>query len=196
MARGERLPDLAVREVVPRDKHPNLRDHGMTVDRALLELVWRLAKKHGEAFVAESSLRRMYCEDTGHMPGVDTVPSALERFERQGLIAQDWLLRGGILPDGQPCKHGMRLIVPAKNRHERLAFIKRATYRNRRAGVTRKVSRPALEAVDARGGIAAAVAPLPDVRAQHEAAKRAKLDKVAELVAAGFFDAPAPKAPS
>ena len=191
-----RLPDLAVREVVPRTRHPNFRDHHMTVDRPLMDLVWSLTKRYGEAFASESGLRRMLCEDTGHMPGVDTVPCALERLEGMGLLAQDWLLKGGIMPDGEPCHAGTRLLIPARDRHERRAFILRAKRRNRRVGVKRLPDAVALATLGkARAQIALAVAPLPDTAAHFDAQRRAQLEALRALAATGAFDAPREKPP-
>lgn len=139
-----------MREVVPRTEFPNFRDHGMNVEAPLMRLLCSLSRRYGEAFVAESGLRQMICEDVrcpecgkthpeGHMAGVDTIPQALERLELQGLIAQEWLFAGGLKPDGEPCGRGMRLIRVATNRQMRFAFAARARSRNRREGVTRKV---------------------------------------------------------
>ena len=65
------------REVFPRTEAPNFRDAGMMVDAPLLNVVASLQKRYGEAFASEAGLRQMIAQDTGHMPGVDTIPRAL-----------------------------------------------------------------------------------------------------------------------
>jgi hypothetical protein len=171
-----------VREVVPRTEFPNFRDHSRMVDGPLLNVLASLQKQYGEAFAAESGLRRMICEDTGHMPGVDTIPTALERLEAQGLLTQEWLRAGGIKPDGTPCLKGTRLVRLAVNRRERFAFRSRARERDRRDGTTRRVNRNALQTLaQARASIASAVAP-PDDRQQAADRKRTEdLRRLAEL---------------
>src|SRR5271166_242797 len=101
-------PTLRVREVVRGEAFPNFRDHGRTVDAPLLRVLASLQRQYGEAFASESGLRAMIWQDTGHMPGVDTIPTALERLERQGLLQQQWLKAGGIKPDGGVCSKGTR----------------------------------------------------------------------------------------
>ncbi len=184
---------LRTREIVPREEAPNFRDHGKMVDRALLKVIGSLQKKHGEAFASEAGLRRMICEDTGHMPGVDTIPTALERLERQGVVEQRWLKPGGVLPDGSPCTHGTRLVFLPQCRHDRRALRARA---NRREGVTNRVDRRALETfTEARATIAKHVA-APDNRQQDADRKRREdLARLAELDARGFFDKPGEKPP-
>src|ERR1700682_3720959 len=109
-AERRKIAPLRVREVVSRDRFPNFRDHGKMVDRPLLDLLARLQKRYGEAWASEDGLRRMICEDVGHMPGVDTIACAPERLERQGAVRQFWLKPGGIKPDGSPCTFGTRLV--------------------------------------------------------------------------------------
>jgi hypothetical protein len=122
-ARGARQR-LKTRQVV-RDL-PNFRDHGRTVDRPLLALLANLQRRHGKAWASEAQLRAMTFEDVEHMPGVSTLPKALNRLEAQGLLFQQHLLPGGILPDGSPCTHGTRLIWLAANRHSKRAIRVRA----------------------------------------------------------------------
>jgi hypothetical protein len=136
---------LRTREVVSRVRFPNFRDHGKTVDAPLLKVIASLQKKHGEAFASESGLRRMIAEDTGHCPGVDTVRRALERLERYGIVRQVWLKPGGVLPFGQVCTHGTRLVYLPQCRIERRALVAR----RRRDGETRRVDRRALETLAA-----------------------------------------------
>jgi hypothetical protein len=123
------------REVIPTTVHPNFRDHGKTVDAPLLRNVGNLSRKNGEAIASEAGYRKMICEDTGHMPGVGTIPAALDRLAKQGLLQQVWLKPGGILPDGSVCTHGTRLVVLSVNRRERVtarAANRRATAVQRR----------------------------------------------------------------
>jgi hypothetical protein len=153
-----RLPKLKTREVVPRSLHPNFRDHGRMVDGPLLHVLSSLVKKHGEAFASEAGLRRMICEDSGHMPGVDTIPCALERLEATGILTQRWLKPGGLLPDGSPCTFGTRLVVLPQCRQAKRGLVSRA----RREGVTQRPDRRALGSLtQARASIAAAFKPPP-----------------------------------
>lgn len=172
---------LRTREVVPRTLHPNFRDHGRMVDRPLLNILASLQRKHGEAFASEAGLRRMICEDTGHMPGVDTVPTALERLQRWGLVEQQWLRPGGLLPDGSPCTYGTRLVVVPQCRAQR----RRLSSKNRREGVQRRPDRRALATLDkARATIAQRLAPLPTADASLERRKQEALAAIRDLEAA------------
>jgi hypothetical protein len=111
---------------VPTSLHPNFRDHGRMVDGPLLRVVTSLQRKYGQCWASEAGLRQMICQDTGHMPGVDTVRRALDRLEHQGLLVQQQLVPGGIKPDGSPCTYGTRLVwIPQCRRHRR-ALAKRA----------------------------------------------------------------------
>jgi hypothetical protein len=149
---------LKTRQVVARTLWPNFRDHGRMVDAPLLKVLASLQKKHGEAFASEAGLRRMVCEDVGHMPGVDTIPCALERLEAQGLVTQVWLKPGGLLPDGRPCTYGTRLVTIPRCRQQRRGL--RA--RHRREGVTGRPDRAALQTLEAaRASIGKKLAPPP-----------------------------------
>jgi len=133
------VPRPRTRERVPTDVAPNFRDHCMTVDRALLNLIASLQRKNGQAFASEAGLRHMIREDVRHMPGVGTIPAALKRLEEQGVIAQEWLCAGQILPDGQVCTHGTRLVwLPMDSRSQR-ALMHRAKTRNRREPLRNRV---------------------------------------------------------
>lgn len=99
------------REAVPKTEHPNFRDSGRSVDAPMLRVLTNLQRKYGEAFVAEAGLRKMVCEDTGLMPGQDTIRRALERLERKGLIEQEWLHKGDVLPNGAVAFAGMHLVI-------------------------------------------------------------------------------------
>jgi|GEM_PF-6331973 hypothetical protein len=159
---GASIAPLRTREVVARDRFPNFRDHGRMVDIPLLRVLASLQKKHGEAFASEAGLRRMICEDVGHMPGVDTVPSALERLERRGVVQQEWLLRGGLMPDGSECRRGTRLILLVIGRARQRAAAARARARNRRIGVTRRPDWGALSTLEAaRNRLAKTLEPPP-----------------------------------
>jgi hypothetical protein len=173
---------LRPREIVPRTEHPNFRDSGKLVTGPLLNVLGSLQKRHGEAFASEGGLRKMICEDTGHMPGVDTVATALERLEAEGLIAQEWLMAGGIKPDGSQCGRGTRLIRLAANRRERFAFAARARSRNRREGITRRIDHHALRTLtQARASITSQVAPPPNPQQDFERARNEALAMAAEL---------------
>ena len=173
-----RLAPLRTREVVPTSRHPNFRDHGRMVDRPLLAVIGSLMKKHGECFASEAGLRRMICEDTGHMPGVDTIPTALERLEATGILTQKWLKPGGLLPDGSPCTYGTRLVFLPQCRPHRRALLAR----NRREGITARPDRRALETLRAaRASIGRKVAPVAQTDGTLERAKQRELARLEEL---------------
>lgn len=113
---------------------PNFRDNGRTVDTALLRLVCRLQEKWGRAFVSERSLRAMVYEDVQLMAGVSTIPKALVRLGKQGLVVQVWLIAGQMLPDGSTCTHGARLLWCPQNGRQRATARKHNARQNRRAG--------------------------------------------------------------
>jgi hypothetical protein len=71
----------------------------------------RLQRRHGVAWFAEAGARKMLCEDVGHMPGVGTIPAALARLERQGIVTRDWCTRGSVMPDGSVAAEGCVLVV-------------------------------------------------------------------------------------
>jgi len=121
------------REVVSTREYPNLRDHGRRCERDLLRLVKSLQRKHGTCYAAEPGLRKMIREDTGHMPGLDTVRVALRRMQERGLIWQVHCPAGGIMPDGvSDAHHGTRLIVTIRSKRDLDAF--RAATKRLRAG--------------------------------------------------------------
>jgi hypothetical protein len=183
-----RLPPLTTREVVPRSRFPNFRDHGRMVDRPLLAVLASLMKKHGEAFASEAGLRRMICEDTGHMPGVDTIPTALERLEETGVLTQRWLKPGGLLPDGRPCTYGTRLVYLPQCRPHRRAL---ASKRNRREGVTGRPDRRALDTLQAaRASIGKAVAPIAERDGGLDRRRDAELARLRDLEAQWAAAAP------
>jgi len=187
------VPKLRTRQVVPTAQYPNFRDAGRMVDRPLLAVVSSLQRKHGESWASEAGLRRMICQDTGHMPGVGTIPKALARLEQQGIVDQVWLKPGGLLPDELgPCTYGTRLVVVRSIwRDKRVVRT-----RNRREGVTWRENvtsaRQALEQLRTR------IAPPPavpaDAREQEAARRRAEgAEKLAELAA--LWDAEKPIKP-
>lgn len=118
---------IASRERVLTSEFPNFRDHGRMVDRALLRLTQNLQKRYGRGWASEGGLRRMICQDTGHMPGISTVAKALVRLSREGLVVQVHLVGGQVLPDGELVTHGTRLVwIPrtARQRHAAKQFNK------------------------------------------------------------------------
>lgn len=156
--------------------HPNFRDHGRMVDSGLLRIVARLQQRFGQCWASEAGLRQMICQDTGHMPGVDTVRRALERLERQGLLLQEYLLPGGIKPDGSPCTHGTRLVwIPQCRRYRRTLAAR--TKGARRPGVTHRANPRAVrtleEAIRAIGAKIEA-SPTPSMTAQEFEERRAR----------------------
>ena len=175
------LPKLRTREVVPTSRIPNFRDHGRMVDGPLLALVARLQRKYGECFASEAGLRRMIAEDVGHMPGVLTLPPALERLRKHGILTHEWLRPGGLMPDGSPCSRGTRLIVLPKCRRERRTLASK----NRRETVSGRPDPRALSTLaQARRTIAQRLAPTP-VQSQDALERRrvADLARLAELEA-------------
>ena len=123
---------LDVRERVPRELAPGFREHSRMVDRHLLNIVCSLQKKHGQAYASDAGLRHMVWQDSGMMPGVGTIASALRRLEEQGILAQWWLCGGEILPDGSQCTKGTRLVWWPVGRDCRRRLQARARTRNRR----------------------------------------------------------------
>jgi len=132
------------RTAIPKTTWPNFRDHHKSVDRALLDLLCNLQRGHGWSYVAEAGLRKMICEDTGHMPGMDTVRRALDRLAMLGLLHQVWLVKGGVLPDGDVANAGVRLLRVAMSRAERHSFIARARRKDGREKTTGRVNHRAL----------------------------------------------------
>ena len=166
-------PRVGVREKIRGEAYPNFRDHGKTVDAALLHVLASLQRRYGEAFASESGLRAMIWQDIGHMPGVDTIPTALERLQRQGLLEQQWLRAGGVKPDGTVCAHGTRLITLAVNRHHRRGL----RVRNRRDGVTGRVNRAALATLaEARARVFVPARPVAQEDARQRAADAKRED--------------------
>lgn len=125
--------ELGVRET--RVPLPNFRDHGRTTDAALLRLVGRLQVRHGKAFTSERVLRVMIHEDTGLLPGVSTIPKAIDRLRDQGLVVQQWLYAGQVLPDGSTATHGARLLWCPQNRRQRFSARAYNAKQDRRVGV-------------------------------------------------------------
>jgi len=103
------------------------------VEAALLRLVCRLQRNHGVAFISEAGARMMICQDTGHMPGVGTIPAALRRLEIQGIVTRDWCTRGSIMPDGVQAIEGcMLLCVPQARIPPRVAAAMSSRTRSER----------------------------------------------------------------
>jgi hypothetical protein len=135
----------ATRARVPRSLWPNLRDHRKTVDRELLRILVNLQALHGWAFITDAGLRVLFCEDTGHMPGVGTMYAALERMRAQGLLHVKWLVKGGLRPDGEVATAGMWLIRVAMSRAERQHFLGR--YKRTREIFTGRINHAAVFAL-------------------------------------------------
>lgn len=174
------------REVIPRDVAPNFKDHGRTVDAHLLRVIGNLQKRWGEAFASEAGLRFALYQDTGHMPGVDTIPCALERLERQGVLEQRWLKPGGILPDGSVCTYGTRLVALPQGRRARRALGVRAA-KNRREGVTNRYgARLSMHLAQAKETLCRPAPPDTETDARQRAANEKRerdLARLAELAA-------------
>jgi hypothetical protein len=161
---------IASRERVLTSEFPNFRDHGRMVDRALLRLTQNLQRRYGQGWASEGGLRRMICQDTGHCPGVTTIAKALVRLARYGIVVQVHLVGGQILPDGELCTHGTRLVwIPrtarqrqaAKRFNKELAAAGERRYRTRmsmrdvreltaKIGAAERPSMPPAPAMDPR----------------------------------------------
>jgi hypothetical protein len=114
---------IASRERVPTSEFPNFRDHGRTVERTLLRIIGNLQKRQGTSWASEGGLRRMVCQDSRHMPGISTIAKALVRLAAEGLLVQVHQ-RGGhgeVLPDGEPCNFGTRLVWIPRTQRQRHA---------------------------------------------------------------------------
>jgi hypothetical protein len=186
---------LRTREVVPQSEHPNFRSAGKMVDAPLLRVIASLAKKYGQAFASEAGLRRLVCEDAGRMAGVDTIPTALERLEARGIVAQRWLRPGGQLPDGNNCTRGTRLVWLPQCRHDRRAL--RVVARNRRETVSGRVDRKALATFEkARAAIGKTLtAHAPPTSASLERRKEEAIAALRELERAWAAEPPPEKPP-
>ena len=173
-----------VRERIPRAIHPNFRDDAhASVTAPLLRLLQRLQRGRGEAWASESGLRQMICEDTGHMPGVGTIPAALDRMQSRGLLEQVWILAGSILPTGETAHHGTRGIHVATNRGERQAIRaknKRRPFRERRVLKSIELAQDAIwQVTTPRGRDAAPLPPRDDLgeKRARDLARLAQLEK-------------------
>lgn len=156
---------------------PNFRSNGRTVDAGLLRLIGQLQKKHGRAFPSERSLRAMLFEDVAMMAGVSTIPKALVRLGAQGLVVQEWLYAGQILPDGSVSTHGTRLLWCPQNRRQRQSARAHNAKQNRRVGEHNRFV-PVGKASELVKTLAAGKAPVPaerttDLRTRVDAAKAA-----------------------
>lgn len=100
----------------------NFRNYRRMVDRPLLRVVASLQAKHGLSWASEAALRGMIFDDCGHMPGVDTLPCAIERLQDRGILVQFWLQPGGLLPNGEQCTRGTRLLFIPQCRRGRRAL--------------------------------------------------------------------------
>jgi len=173
---------IRTREVVSTAEYPNFRDAGRTVDASILRILGHLVRRYGESWVSEAGLRRMICEDTGRLPGLDTVRRALGRLEEQGVLEQRHLLAGGILPDGSVCTHGTRLIGLPQCRRARRGLVARS----RRETEIRRVQRRKLVALERARAEAFRPAPLADTATRARALedkRSADLARLAELEA-------------
>ena len=131
-------------------------------------------------------------QDTGHLPGVGTVRAALRRLEKLGIVAQWWLAPGELLPDGEPCRAGTRLVWWPVGRDVRRRLQARAASRNaRQPHHTRTMGHSAAQALEQLSLAMAACGPRKSTAAAQGDAERAYWERVelsrrqiAELVAA------------
>lgn len=132
---------LEPRERVSTAEYPNFRGKRRSVEGPLMRLLSRMQHRNGPPTVSEGSLRRMICQDTGCMPGVDTVREALRRLESRGLLLVEWLGAGGIMYDGEPTPCGCMYIRVARDHVERAQFRQRVRARpSRRERVFNRVN--------------------------------------------------------
>ena len=110
---------------------PGFRDEGWRLDGPLLELLVSLQRAHGWAFASEARKRQMLAQDTGHMPGVMSIPDAEDRLEARGLLVVFRVVSGGVMPDGQEARAGVRKIRVLSRVREQMAA--RAEYQQRLA---------------------------------------------------------------
>jgi hypothetical protein len=94
----------------------------MQVNNWLLKNVANLQRKHGEAWASEAGMRKMIGEDSGHMPGPSTVPKAVRRLAKHGLMLYRSLKKGDVMPDGSICRKGTMLLYVPVNRQEKRAL--------------------------------------------------------------------------
>jgi len=122
---------------------PNLRDFAMSVDRDLLEISGNLQRKYGEAWASEAGWRTMIAQDVrcpqcgishpaGHMPGPSTIPKAIRRLAKHGLVLYRSLRKGDVMPDGSVCRKGTMLVYVPQGRHEKRALRSLAEHRAER----------------------------------------------------------------
>lgn len=184
----------------PSTEWPGFRDDGMTVDRSLLNVITSLQRRHGRCFASEGGLRTAITQDTGHQPRPTTIPKALVRLGKQGLVVQRWLLPGEILPDGNVCTHGTRLTWVPKTDPQRVAAKRFNAERGDRKLRTRLTGYNAnilfakigaAERPTMPTGAHAELSPI-DANRQRRAEAIARLRA---LKAQGFFDTPPKKPP-
>jgi hypothetical protein len=111
---------------------PNFRNHAKQVDNWLLDTAASLQRKHGEAWASEAGWRKMIGEDSGHMAGPSTVPKAVRRLAKHGLVLYRNLRKGDVMPDGSLCRKGTMLVYVPQNRHEKRALRTLAEHRAER----------------------------------------------------------------
>ena len=140
MCRAGRDTRLALGVRERRTDVPNFRDHGLIVDRALLKLLRSLQRDHSYGWASERRLRIMVHEDTGHLPGVGTLPAAMRRLELLGYVQVRWIHSGGLKPDGSLASRGTLRTRVAVNRDERRTIAREARRVNRRLNVSARVT--------------------------------------------------------
>lgn len=180
-------PKIGTREV--RKDFPNFRDHGLRVDRPLLKIVRSNQRHWGHAALSEAMIRAMVVQDTGHCPGVNTIPKALRRLELDGQLECRWVEANGRHPNGGQVNFGILRIRVAKNSADARAIAGRAKHVDRRRGVdghTVPMPRDFERALDklAARSVARDGGPSPAVETrQDEAARRLRqLERAAELI--------------
>lgn len=174
MTPARAVRDISSRERVPVSEWPNFRDHARTVDTPLLKLLTNLQRGHGRSWASEGGLRKMICQDVGHMPGTTTIAKALVRLGQQGLIVHVHLVPGQIMPDGAPCTHGTRLVWVPKTDRQRTAAqrfnadrARRGPYRTRQTSFDIRALSAKIGAAD-RPSSPASLSPPESYRARVE----------------------------
>jgi hypothetical protein len=116
---------------------PNFRTNGKRTRRQVLRIIASLQRRDGVAAVTEAGIRCLIWQDTGCLPGKDTIKKCIDRLELDGVIGYDWLAKGADMPDGGECKVGVRLLwhLPPDTRDYKRAM---AAIERRELGIRRK----------------------------------------------------------
>ena len=107
----------------------------MRVDAPLTKVIRSTQRRWGYAALSEAMIRAMILQDTGHVPGVNTIPKALRRLELDGQLECRWVEANGRHPNGGQVDFGILRIRLAKNTQDRRAIAGRARHVDRSRGI-------------------------------------------------------------